>query len=255
LDDATRRIVYSNFSFSEQSIEFEKGIKHILKAHGKIQRLYVDNGATFISLQTERILRILDIVLIHSKPYRPCGRGKKERFFRTARDRFIRPLDKDSIKNIIDLNTKFKIWLETEYHRNPHRGLENHTPLDVWLSKTEYLISMNPALDIDKAFYHEDTRKVYKDSTITHQGVLYEVPSILIGKSVKVLYEPTQAVRVLEIYYDGKCYGESRPVDCYANTKVIRNQYNKSVNIKEDKSSKDHIEAGLNASQVQRGEV
>ncbi len=34
IDDATRRILYSNFTFTEKSLEFEKGLKHILKAHG-----------------------------------------------------------------------------------------------------------------------------------------------------------------------------------------------------------------------------
>jgi transposase len=42
LDDATRRVLYANFSFTERSVQFEAGIKHILKAHGRIGMLYVD---------------------------------------------------------------------------------------------------------------------------------------------------------------------------------------------------------------------
>jgi len=42
LDDATRRIVYTRFSFSEKSILFEDGIKHTLGAQGMIGRLYTD---------------------------------------------------------------------------------------------------------------------------------------------------------------------------------------------------------------------
>ena len=93
LDDATRRIVYSKFSFSEKSILFEDGIKHILKSHGMIGRLYTDNGSSFVSKQTKRILDILGITLSHSRPGIPKGRGKVERFFRTVRDQFTRPLD------------------------------------------------------------------------------------------------------------------------------------------------------------------
>ena len=40
LDDATRRVLYASFAFTENSLAFEGGIKHILKAHGKIGRLY-----------------------------------------------------------------------------------------------------------------------------------------------------------------------------------------------------------------------
>jgi len=92
IDDATRRIVYANFSFTEKSLEFELGIFHILKAHGKIIMLYVDNGSTFVSSQTQRIVDILGIHLIHSRPGKPAGRGKIERFFRTVREQFLRPL-------------------------------------------------------------------------------------------------------------------------------------------------------------------
>ncbi len=89
IDDATRRIVYARFVFSEESIAFEKGIRHILMTHGRIGRLYTDNGSTFVSRQTQRILNILGITLIHSRPGVPQGRGKIERFFRTVRDQFF----------------------------------------------------------------------------------------------------------------------------------------------------------------------
>ena len=55
IDDATRRILYGRFAFSEKSLLFEDGIRHILKAHGKIGRLYVDNGSTFVSNQNNYI--------------------------------------------------------------------------------------------------------------------------------------------------------------------------------------------------------
>ena len=42
LDDATRRVLYADFSFAESSVAFESGIKHILAAHGRIGRLYCD---------------------------------------------------------------------------------------------------------------------------------------------------------------------------------------------------------------------
>ena len=61
LDDATRRIIYSRFSFSEKSILFEDGIKHILKTHGMIGRLYTDNGSSFVSNQTNHVHPILII--------------------------------------------------------------------------------------------------------------------------------------------------------------------------------------------------
>jgi putative transposase len=78
IDDATRRIVYASFSTSERSLVFEQGLKHILTTHGRIGRVYVDNGSTFVSNQTQRILDTLQVLLIHSKPGRPQGRGNAE---------------------------------------------------------------------------------------------------------------------------------------------------------------------------------
>jgi transposase len=226
IDDATRRIVYANFSFSERSLAFEVGIKHILKAHGRIGQLYVDNGSPFVSTQTKRILDILRIRICHSRPGIPKGRGKIERFFRTVRDQFLRPLDEISIKHIEDLNIRFLTWLESEYHRNPHRGIENRTPLDAWLDGTKYIVRLDPSIDIDRVFYHIQERKVYRDSSFTLDGVLYEAPSILSGSKIKLSYDPVPFRRRVFVECDGRDYGEARPVDSFANARVIRNKNN-----------------------------
>ncbi len=222
IDDATRRILYARFAFSEKSILFEEGISHILKAHGKIGRLYVDNGSTFVSGQTKRILETLAIYLIHSKPYRPQGRGKIERFFRTVRQSFLRLLDEKEIKNIEHLNMLFSTWLETEYHREIHSSL-GITPLDAWLSKCNTIKRLDPTLDIDFVFLHMITRKVYNDSIVSVNGTPFEVPPVLIGKKVSIFFNPNPPITRILVKCDGKNYGEAKPVDLYANTKVKRN--------------------------------
>jgi putative transposase len=224
IDDATRRILCAVFSFSERSLAFEAGIKHILKAHGRIDQLYVDNGSPFVSNQTKRILDILRIRICHSRPGKPEGRGKIERFFRTVRDQFLRPLDETSIRSIEDLNVRFLTWLESEYHRNPHRGIGNKTPLDAWLDGTKYITAIDPGIDLDRAFYHVQYRKVYRDSTFTLGGVLYEVPSILAGEKIKLAYDPVPQRRRVFVECGGKEYGEAKPVDSFANAHVIRSK-------------------------------
>lgn len=224
IDDATRRILYAMWVKREVSTEFEKGIKHIIKAHGRIGALYVDNGSTFVSRQTKRILDILQIPLFHSTPRRPQGRGKVERYFRTFREQFLRPLDQKSIKSFDDLNMRTRGWIETEYHRNPHKGLGGKTPLDMWLEKSKYIITIDPTIDLDYTFSHEIKRKVYKDNTFTLYGILYEVPVTLAGATVKILYDPFLPVLRPLIYFDGKPQGEARVVDSYANSKVRRNK-------------------------------
>ena len=52
LDDATRRGVYANFAFRETSLEFQYGIKHVLLSHGRIVKIFMDNGSAFVSSET-----------------------------------------------------------------------------------------------------------------------------------------------------------------------------------------------------------
>jgi putative transposase len=233
LDDATRRVLYATFSFTESSLAFEAGIKHILSAHGRIGRLYCDNGGLFVSAQTQRILDCLGIVLIHSRPYKPAGRGKQERFYRTSREQFFRPLDPQSLRNLQDLEQRFHRWLESEYHRSPHRGLGGKSPLEAWIEKAHHIIAMDPQVDLKEAFLHETARKVYSDSTITLEGVLFEVPSTLIAQRIKLHYDPHLPTerRRLQIFHEGQYVGEARRVDSYANTRVRRRDLQHKVEI------------------------
>ena len=224
IDDATRRILYAQFTFSEKALLFEDGIKHILKAHGKIGRQYVDNGSTFISNQTKRILETLGIYLVHSKPYQPEGRGKIERFFRTVRQSWMQLLEEEeAIQSLDQLNHLFHTWLENEYHRKIHSAL-GVTPLDAWMAKCHKIKRLDPTIDIDHTFLHTTTRKVTRDSIVSLDGAFFEVPSILRGKTVDISYDPHPPLEKIEIRCGGKEYGDARLLDLYANTKIKRNR-------------------------------
>lgn len=231
IDDATRRILHTSFAWSERSLDFEAGIKHILSAHGRIGRLYVDNGAAFVSSQTRRIADSLGLLLIHSRPYTPRGRGKIERFFRTARSQFFRAVDPESVLSLADLQVRFRAWVESEYHRTPHRGLEGATPLDLWLSRASQIVALEPGIDLERVFAHEISRKVYRDSTVTLDGVLYEVPSSLVGQRITLRFDPRvpAARRRMTILADGAECGTARVVDSYANTRVRRTNLHKDL--------------------------
>ena len=239
LDDATRRILYACFSFSENALAFECGIRHILAAHGRIGRLYADNGSGFVSLQTRRILDTLGIVLVHSRPFKPKGRGKIERFFRTVRQQFLSILDRDTLTGLQDLDMRFHTWLESEYHRSSHRGLGDRTPLELWLEKAHLIIPVDPTVNLAQVFLHEDGRKVHKDSTLTLDGVLFEVDSTLIGERIRLRYDPALPPkrRRVEVFLDGRPRGEARIVDAYANTRVRRAYNSEHLVVEESPAS------------------
>ena len=174
--------------------------------------------------QTKRILDALGLVISHSRVRKPAGRGKIERFFRTVRQQFLAPLDTDQLAGIADLDQRFHTWLESEYHRSPHRGLKGTTPLETWLAKCHLIVPVDAAVDLAEAFRHEAARKVHRDSTITLDGVLFELPSTLIGERVVLRYDPTlpPSNRRLFVHHGGRHVGEARLVDSYANARVRR---------------------------------
>ena len=222
IDDATRRIVYARFCFSENSLEFERGLLHILRAHGRIRQVYTDNGSTFVAEQTKLILATLGILLTHSRPGMPKGRGKIERFFRTVRTQFEATLNPESIQSIHDYDQRFHNWLEREYHRTGHAGLNGQTPLDAWLAGTQHIFHLDRTINLAEVFCHQTTRRVANDATVSLDGVHYEVQSVLCGRKVTLKTNPLDEWPEVRIFLDGKDYGSAKRIDEYANAKSKR---------------------------------
>ena len=85
-------------------------------------------------------------------------------------------------------------------------------------------MALDPTVDLAEAFRHQAARKVHRDSTVTLDGVLFELPSTLIGERVVLRYDPTlpPANRRLFVHHRGRLVGEARLVDSYANARVRR---------------------------------
>lgn len=89
LDDSTRLAPHGAFAHSESTRAFLPVLKQAILKRGFPQRLYVDNGAAYRSHHLALVCAKLGITLIHARPYRPQGKGKIERFFRTLRAQLL----------------------------------------------------------------------------------------------------------------------------------------------------------------------
>jgi putative transposase len=89
MDDHSRLIVGHRWGPSEDVLRLEAALPRGLASRGVPSRIYVDNGSPFVSHQLQRICAVLGIRLVHSRPGRPQGRGKIERFFATVRSQFL----------------------------------------------------------------------------------------------------------------------------------------------------------------------
>jgi hypothetical protein len=225
LDDATRVVPYCAFACSENTQAFLPVFKQALLRRGLPQRLYVDNGANYRSQHLALVCARLGVALIHARPYQPQGKGKMERWFRTLRAQLISRLAAADTASLDALNRRLWAWVEGEYHQSPHRGLDDHTPLDRWAMSADQVRLPGPGLDLDALFLFEAKRRVQRDRTVSLNGMLFEADAVLVGQIVTLRYDPAlPASRGLEIWHEGRFVERARPLDAYANCFVRRNR-------------------------------
>ncbi len=232
IDDATRVIPYCAFALAENTRTFLPVFKQAILRRGLVQRLYVDNGAHYRSQHLALVCAKLGIALIHARPYRPQGKGKIERWFKTARAQLLTRLNEADTASLAALNRRLWAWVEGEYHHAPHRGLEGMTPLQQWAQTGEAVRFPEPDLDLDDLFLFEAQRKVQKDRTVSLNGVVYEVDAALVGEKVTLRFDPAAAPeRAIQVCHQGKPTELAKPVQTYANCFVKRNRPAWTLNV------------------------
>ena len=225
LDDATRVVPYAAFTLSENTSTFLPILKQAILRRGYCERLYVDNGANYRSHHLALVCAKLGIALIHARPYRPQGKGKIERFFKTLRGQLLTRLVPEDTHSLEALNRRLWSWVEGEYHHSQHRGLEGQTPLECWAQTAAEVRFPETGLDLDELFLFETTRKVQKDRTISLNGTLYEVDAALVGERITLRYDPAAPTgRPIQVWHDSRQVQLAKPVDLYANCFVKRHR-------------------------------
>jgi len=230
LDDATRVVPYCAFALSENTQAFLPVFKQALLRRGIPQRLYVDNGANFRSQQLALVCAKLGVALIHARPYQPQGKGKMERWFRTARSQLVSRLGSADTDSLDTLNRRLWAWVEGEYHQAPHRGLDEQTPLDRWAMSAERIRLPGPHLDLEALFLFEAKRRVQRDRTVSLNGTLFEVDAALVGHAVTLRYDPSAPpARGVEVWHDEQFVSRATPLDAYANCFVRRHRPTQNI--------------------------
>ena len=224
IDDATRVITHAEFASSESLRAFLPVMRRALLRRGVPERLYVDNGAAFRAHQLSLICARLNIALIHSRPYQPAGKGKIERFFRTVRAQLLPTLTDEDTTSLEAINRRLAGWIEGEYHRQPHRGLEGDTPLDRFSAGVASLRFPDNDRELDELFLFEAKRKVNSDRTVSLEGRLYEIDAALIGEKVTLRYDPARPTAPITVVHEGAVVERARLVDAYANCFVKRDR-------------------------------
>ena len=218
LDDASRLIPHGQF-YADQVLEgLLDCLRSAIAARGVPIRFYVDNGKIYRSRQLERIGASVGILIVHTPPYQPEGRGKIERFFRTVREQFLASIDRQHVATLADLNARFQVWLDSAYHREKHGALET-TPLERWQRDIEHVRQLPPSTDLRRLFFYRLDRLVRRDSTFLVHRRFYEAPPHLAGRRVEVRFDPLDPTE-MEVYFEGQLVSTARPVDAVVNSQL-----------------------------------
>ncbi len=219
IDDHSRLIPNAEFFLSESLDCYLKALERAISTRGLPRKLYTDNGPAFRSHHLECITAGLGIALVHARPYKPQGKGKIERFFRTVRSDFLTGFKGDTLD---DLNLALHIWLNDIYHQRIHTS----TAQSPFARFTAHMECIRQAPRNVKDYFRKTARrKVGKDRTVSLNGRIFEAPVALVGKQVSLMYHDEDPQQV-EILLNGQTYGLLSPLDIHVNCRVKRDKNN-----------------------------
>jgi transposase InsO family protein len=222
IDDHSRLIVYGQFYASENTRSFMHALEQAFLRRGLPRKLYVDNGSAYRSKQLMHTMASLAIALINSRPYKPQGKGKIERFFKTVRSQFLPGFTGTTLGEI---NLAFEEWLSQDYNDRKHSAT-GKKPLERFIDGIECIRSTPD--NLKEHFRKTVRRKVNNDRTIILDKRLYEGPVELIGKQVELLFHENEYDRV-ELRNQQKSWGFLKQVDLNVNCRVKRDKNNDPV--------------------------
>jgi putative transposase len=206
LDDHSRAVMGARWACHDDVVRMAAAFRPALQARGVPQRAYLDNGSAFADAWLVRGCAVLGIKLIHSRPGKPEGRGKIERYFRSVREQFLVEVGGgEKTADLAEMNRLFQAWTETVYHQAVHSETgeapaarrEKATPAERAVPE--------PAL-LREAFLWSERRKADKTALVRMHGNVYQVDAWLAGQYVELVFDPFDLDRI-EVRAGGKPAG------------------------------------------------
>ena len=195
LDDHSRLICHGQFYRDVGEWSFQRCLREAIIRRGLPRAIYLDNGAAQVSIQLKLICARLGIMIIHSRPYRPQGRGKKERHYRTVAEQFAVEVEVAGVATLEQLNRYWAAWVEQVYHRRIHRGT-GQAPLERWMTSESRLRPTPDPAVLTEAFLWTATRTVTATRSVSLHGNVYDVDPSLVGRRVELRYDPTDLASI-----------------------------------------------------------
>jgi putative transposase len=218
IDDHSRAVMGARWAFHEDVVRLAAALRPALAVCGVPESVYVDNGSAFVDAWLLRACAVLGIKLVHSRPGRPQGRGKVERFFRTVRDQFLveitgGPADGQRAgtraADLAELNRLFSAWVQASYHRAVHSET-GQPPLARWARGIPDPLPLPAPAQLHEAFLWSERRTVRKTATVSLHGNLYQVDASLVRCVVELVFDPFDLTDI-DVRHKGRPAGKAVP--------------------------------------------
>jgi putative transposase len=210
LDDHSRAVMGARWAYHDDVVRMAAAFRPALQRRGVPKAIYLDNGSPFVDAWLLRGCAVLGIKLIHSRPGKPEGRGKIERFFRTVREQFLVEVgDGRRIADLAEMNRLFQAWTETVYHQAVHSET-GEEPIGRWAKASPAERAVPDPGRLREAFLWSERRKATKTALVSLHGNSYQVDAWLAGRYVELVFDPFDLSRV-EVRAGGKPAGAAVP--------------------------------------------
>jgi putative transposase len=207
VDDFSRLIVHGAWMTDQNARAGQQVLRAAIQRRGQPDILYTDNGSPYVAAALERTCAVLGIRLVHSRPFRPQGRGKVERANGFIRERFLLEAEAHGISSFTELNDRFLAWVEQVCNTRVHAET-GQPPIARFLSQGPPRL-VEPSL-LREAFRWSVRRRVTRTASVSLAGNRYKVDDALALRPVEVRFDPEDLSR-LEVYWEGRPMGQAVP--------------------------------------------
>ncbi len=207
VDDFSRLIVHGAWMAEQNARAGQHMLRAAIQRRGRPEILYTDNGSPYIAAPLERTCAVLGIRLVHSRPFRPQGRGKVERANGFIRERFLIEAEAYGIASFTELNDRFMAWVEQVCNTRVHAET-GQTPNERFLSQGPPQL-VEPSL-LREAFRWAVRRRVTRTASVSLAGNRYKVDDALALRQVELRFDPEDLTK-LDVYWEGRPMGQAVP--------------------------------------------
>jgi transposase InsO family protein len=186
VDDHSRYAVCLTACANQLNATVRSALETTFRCYGLPDAMYVDNGNPWGDWSGQRFTHLgvwllkLGIELIHSRPYRPQGRGKNERFHRTLN---AEVLAARRLRDFVEAQHAFDAWRTIYNLDRPHEALDLEVPASRYRASSRTMPDQLPLVEYDE---HDIVRTVSHNGWVRFKGRRWRVGEAFRGERVAI---------------------------------------------------------------------